>query len=332
MKRRLKNQVPPILIMTVAILSFALYQWLKPPEVIIPEEKILKEKQEKFSSSQQAYDSGETRNILEPNVVHISSSSAKQGDTVLVKIPNQFTTVKPEGKLESIKINFLKLAENWIAIIGIDAKKEPGEYKVIVNFPDGQIFQKEINILQRKFPVTELLVTEELREKGYTPSKIAENIITKENLALKEVLSIFTEKPYFDQVFIYPLKEIEVVGAFGNIRKSGDLALQHLGVDLDAAIGTPVYAVNDGLVRFSENLNTYGKTLIIDHGLGIFSLYLHLDEFKVVEGKRVERGKIIGLSGNTGYSISPHLHLSIKVNDASVDPLRFIETIEKEIK
>ncbi|TSD01862.1 MAG: peptidase M23, partial [Parcubacteria group bacterium Athens0714_26] len=75
----------------------------------------------------------------------------------------------------------------------------------------------------------------------------------------------------------------------------------------------------------------YGKTLIIDHGLGIFSLYLHLDEFKVLNGKGVKRGELVGLSGNTGYSISPHLHFSIKANGASVDPLKFIETTKKEL-
>jgi len=121
------------------------------------------------------------------------------------------------------------------------------------------------------------------------------------------------------------------VGAFGNIRKSGEISLQHLGVDLEANIDTPVYAINDGTVRLSQELTNYGKTIIIDHGMGIFSLYLHLDEFKVFERKAVKKGEIIALSGNTGYSIAPHLHLGVKISGSSVDPLRFIETTEKEM-
>jgi murein DD-endopeptidase MepM/ murein hydrolase activator NlpD len=117
------------------------------------------------------------------------------------------------------------------------------------------------------------------------------------------------------------------VGAFGNIRKSGDVSLQHLGVDLDANTGTPVYAINDGKVTgVLEGLINYGNTVIIDHGLGIFSLYLHLDEFKVSLGQTVKKDDVIGLSGNTGYSIAPHLHFSIKLNGASVDPVKFINS------
>ena len=127
------------------------------------------------------------------------------------------------------------------------------------------------------------------------------------------------------------MKKIQVVGDFGNIRKSESSSIQHLGVDLKADTGTPVYAVNDGVVRFSEDLNTYGKTLIIDHGLGIFSLYLHLNEFKVFSEQRIEQDDIMGFSGNTGYSIAPHLHFSIKVNGANIDPLKFIDLTEKEM-
>lgn len=186
--------------------------------------------------------------------------------------------------------------------------------------------------MNSNFPVTELLVTKELEEKGFTPSKIVDEIVSKENLVLKKALSIYTPKPYFDQAFAYPLEKIKDVGPFGNIRKSVEITLQHLGVDLEADIGTPAFSINDGIVRLSQKLTNYGKTIIIDHGMRIFFPYLHLDEFKVSEGKAAKRGEIIALSGNTGYSIELHLHLSIKINRASVDPLRFIETLEKGMK
>jgi len=88
-------------------------------------------------------------------------------------------------------------------------------------------YQKAFGLKQGDFPVTELVVTKELEEEGYSPSKIVEEITTKENLALGEILAIYTPQAYFDRAFLYPLEKIKDVGAFGNIRKSGDYAAQH---------------------------------------------------------------------------------------------------------
>jgi len=71
--------------------------------------------------------------------------------------------------------------------------------------------------------------------------------------------------------------------------------------------------------------------VVIDHGLGIYSLYLHLSEINVSVGQLVERGKVIGLVGSTGYSLEPHLHFSLKVNGASVEPLGFIDTVNASL-
>jgi len=260
--------------------------------------------------------------------VYISSLSPQQGDTLVIKIKTNLSPEKIGGNFDSKKINFSKIGEDLIGIVGISVKEKLGKYNLTIDLPEGNFLKKELNIVERKFPVTELVVTKELEKKGFSTSKIEENV-AKENLVLNEVLSIFTPRVYFDQPFIYPLEKIKDVGAFGNIRKRGEITLQHLGVDLDADVGTPVYAINDGVVRLSRELTNYGKTVIIDHGLGIFSLYLHLDEFKVSKEKAVKRGDIVALSGNTGYSIAPHLHLGIKIDRVSVDPLRFLETTKK---
>lgn len=262
--------------------------------------------------------------------VHISSLSPQLGDTLIIKIKTDLPSESVTVDLNSKKIKFSKIGKDLVGILGISVKEKPGKYNLTINFPEGVFLKKELNIVERKFPITELLVTGELKEKGFSPAKIEENV-TKENLLLNKVMSIFTPQAYFSQPFIYPLEKIKDVGCFGNIRKSGKTSLRHLGVDLEADIGTPVYAINDGVVRLSQELTNYGKTIIIDHGMGIFSLYLHLDKFKVVEGTKVKKGEIIALSGNTGYSIEPHLHFSVITNNTNVDPLRFIEATEKEL-
>ena len=260
----------------------------------------------------------------------ISSLLPKQGDTLVIEIKTNLDPEKVKGEFGSKKINFFRFEENLASILGISIKEKPGNYNLIIEFPGGTFLKKKIKITERKFPMTELLVTEELKERGVTPQRIEENI-KKENQEISQILQIFTPLPYFQESFIYPLEKIKVIGDFGNIRKSGKVAIQHLGVDLEATTGTPVFAINDGVVKLSKELPNYGKTIIIDHGVGIFSLYLHLEEFKVSEGERVKRGEIIALSGNTGYSISPHLHFSIKINGISVDPLRFIKIMNSAI-
>jgi hypothetical protein len=258
----------------------------------------------------------------------ISSLSLEQGDTLLIKINPGSKIEKINGALNFRKIIFSKIEENFIGILGISVKERPGNYDLVIDSHEGTFLKKKVKISERKFQITELLVTKELEEKGITHSKIKEEV-EKENKAIYEILQFFTPFPCFKESFVYPLEKIKVVGDFGNIRKSGKVAIQHLGVDLEATNGTPVFAINDGVVKLSKELPNYGKTIIIDHGLGIFSLYLHLNEFKVSEGQKVKRGEIIALSGNTGYSISPHLHFSVKINGISVDPLRFIEIMKK---
>jgi murein DD-endopeptidase MepM/ murein hydrolase activator NlpD len=96
----------------------------------------------------------------------------------------------------------------------------------------------------------------------------------------------------------------------------------HAGVDLAASPGTPVTATAGGVVRFAGAAEAYGKTIILDHGLGIESRYAHLQQISVASGQRVERGQLIGLSGNTGRSTAPHLHYEVQVNGRAVDPRR----------
>lgn len=272
------------------------------------------------------------RKVIKLPKISLSSTELEQGDTLLIKIDkNQITSrVLPTAQLDGKKIDFFQSATgDWLAIVGIDIRKKPGKYDLEFNFGNEISLKKKINVVKRKVPITELVVIPELKEKGFTPKKILESMVTKEKFAIKEVLALYTSQAYFSRGFNYPLQKIKDVGAFGVIRKSGDIAIWHLGVDLEAEPGTPIYAINDGRVCFAQKLPTYGKTLIIDHGLGIFSLYLHLNQFKVKKDQVVKRGDIIAFSGNTGYSIEPHLHFSVKIKGASVDPLRFIKSLDK---
>jgi murein DD-endopeptidase MepM/ murein hydrolase activator NlpD len=96
----------------------------------------------------------------------------------------------------------------------------------------------------------------------------------------------------------------------------------HSGIDLAAASGTPVKATAGGTVRFAGAAEGYGNSVIVDHGAGVESRYGHLQTVGVARGQRVERGQLLGLSGNTGRSTAPHLHYEVLVDGRPVDPRR----------
>jgi murein DD-endopeptidase MepM/ murein hydrolase activator NlpD len=98
----------------------------------------------------------------------------------------------------------------------------------------------------------------------------------------------------------------------------------HLGLDFRVPSGTPVAAMNTGTVLLARPLYYEGNFVVIDHGQGLLSLYLHLSEFKVKEGERVRRGQEIGLSGGTGRATGPHLHVAVRWQGIYLDPLRLI--------
>lgn len=260
--------------------------------------------------------------------VYISSENPKQGDTLLIKISGRYPAVS--GLFENEALNFFRNSEHsdWSSLLGIDADAVPGKYKISVN-AFGEKIEKEINIELKNFPSYKLIISKEQQDKGYTGEKIVSNIRNNDNPILNQVLEKFTPSPNFNSSFTFPLVKMQKSGlVFGQFVKSAGYQLQHFGIDLGAATGTKVYAINDGKVVLAKELSNYGKTVVVDHGLGIFSLYLHLDEFKVQLDQDVKKDWVIGLSGNSGLSSGPHLHFSIRDNGTRVDPILFIKASE----
>jgi murein DD-endopeptidase MepM/ murein hydrolase activator NlpD len=122
----------------------------------------------------------------------------------------------------------------------------------------------------------------------------------------------------------------DVIDPFGLIYENNPFR-RHEGVDLRTSTGNEVRAINAGrAVLVVKGFRAEGNMIIISHGLGIFSVYMHLSKFKVKEGEIVKQKQIIALSGKTGRGVrEPHLHFNIKIIDTYVDPLKFIDTINQ---
>jgi murein DD-endopeptidase MepM/ murein hydrolase activator NlpD len=148
--------------------------------------------------------------------------------------------------------------------------------------------------------------------------------VNKESKMLKGLLQAFRNERLWSGPFIRPV-EGEISGEFGlNRIINGQSRSPHTGVDLRAEEGTPVLACNSGVVIFVGQLFFSGKSVVLDHGWGLYSMYFHLSEALVKKGEKVHTGTLLGRVGSTGRSTEPHLHWAIRINGARVDPLALL--------
>ena len=129
---------------------------------------------------------------------------------------------------------------------------------------------------------------------------------------------------YLDD-FIMPI-EGEISEPFGTKRVLNHKTPwgYHGGVDIPADAGTPIQASNGGIVELSDKLPVYGNVVVINHGQGFATIYMHMQERHVKEGDTVTKGEIIGLVGSTGLSTGPHLHWGLYLHGVKVDPIRWL--------
>ena len=100
----------------------------------------------------------------------------------------------------------------------------------------------------------------------------------------------------------------------------------HTGVDVATDYGAPVHATADGIVTTAENHAGYGRLVVVDHGFGITTWYAHLSSFSAIPGARIKRGEVLGYTGISGRSTGPHVHYEVRVNNAPVNPWRYMRS------
>ena len=212
------------------------------------------------------------------------------------------------------------------ALIGIDLNKKPGNYELAAELSDGRVLKTIINVGERQKIEAPLGIPQKL---GGNTSESQKELITTLALENQGLANLRTgTKAFWTEKFILPLKQIFITDEYGYSRQTGEYSIAHKGVDYRAKEGTPVLALNRGVVRVAKTYRNYGKTIVVDHGLGLMTFYMHLSKIKVNNGELVRRGQIIGLSGETGYAESPHLHLTVRINGISIDPVKFVELFQ----
>ncbi len=247
-----------------------------------------------------------------------------QGDPVMVLLEGTTTLSDiQEARFDGKKINFFLYQSKPAALIGVDLHKTPGTYPIIIKLKNGDVLNGSVVINKRDKIEMPLGIPEKLGGNTTTSQNNLVSELAKENALLANIRT--SALPLWTEKFLFPLEKILVTDSYGYSRKTGQYEIAHKGVDYRAKEGTSIFAMNRGIVRIAKESRTYGKMIVIDHGMGLQTFYLHLSKINVKEGEQVKRAQLIGLSGQTGYADAPHLHLSIRIGNVSIDPVKFMD-------
>jgi murein DD-endopeptidase MepM/ murein hydrolase activator NlpD len=257
-----------------------------------------------------------------------ASVPLKQGEVLIYPLNIETETSAYLGKE---KMPVFEHDGKKYALLAADVNEKAGNYNLKIK--SGTQKEEEKKIIKVKLGNFKKILTK-VPYKFSTLSKDLQEKVVEEKAPLAasliEALTKPAQKLWTD--FQYPLDKITITSPFGYKRIYTNHTTTHTGVDLRAAIGTPVYAISDGEILWGEQKRLYleGPTVVIDHGEGIVSKYLHLSKVIVKTGDTVKGGDIIGYSGAEGADVTgAHLHFAIKVGDASVNPLQFINEFQK---
>ena len=224
------------------------------------------------------------------------------------------------GKLNSIEINGKKQKTyddgNFIFAFGRKFSE-----KVLVSYNG---VKKEFEIKKKKYKIEKI---SGLPKQKVEPSKRDLEKIFEDRKKIVNAKKIGVRKKMFEKNFILPAKG-RISGVYGSQRILNNKPRSpHNGIDIAAKEGTNIFAPSSGIVKLIDrNMFFTGKTVIIDHGMGLISIFAHLSKIDVKENEIIEKGEKIGQIGMTGRATGPHLHWGMYLENKTVDPMLVVES------
>jgi len=257
--------------------------------------------------------------------VHAQPTKLVNGAPVFfqVKSPARLRSLSGSWLGHKVPFSFDAKSKTWYALAGVSLETAPGSYSLELagETPDGNGGVKNLS-LTRKFSVArgkypKIAVKLSVEGKFTEPSPEQQKEIAEGVQVKKDYLSRVTPEREWSGPFTAPA-DAAISDVFGSERVfNGRTSSPHLGLDFRVPSGTPVAAMNDGTVLLARPLYFEGNFVVLDHGQGLLTLYLHLSEFKVKEGDQVKRGQEIGLSGGTGRATGPSSRRGAMAGDVS---------------
>jgi murein DD-endopeptidase MepM/ murein hydrolase activator NlpD len=264
--------------------------------------------------------------------VRAEPSRPVNGGPVLfeVKPPVRLASLHGSWMGHDVPFSFDAKTKTWFALAGVAIETAPGNYALALSGEaagekspnETMSFSNKFVITRAKYPKHEVKLNVEGKFTEPTPEQQKE--IEEGQQIKKDHLNLVTPGREWSGPFTTPA-DAPISDVFGSQRVfNGKTSSPHQGLDFRVPTGTPVAAMNDGTVLLARPLYFEGNFVVIDHGQGLLTLYLHLSEFKVKEGDAVKRGQVIGLSGGTGRATGPHLHVAVRWQGTYLDPARLL--------
>lgn len=249
------------------------------------------------------------------------------GSPVLFRItaPPKLSELKGEFLGQELTFRFGADCHCWYALAGVGLETKPGRYTLHIAGKGGTAAEASLNyavtVGAAHYPSSTIKVAPAFVE----PPKEVQPLIQAADAAKKQAFSITDPEPLWSGRFLPPA-DAETSGVFGTSRVvNGVQQAQHKGLDFRVNTGTPVHATNAATVILARPLYFEGNCVMLDHGQGLVTIYMHLSEFKVKEGDKVTLGQLIALSGGTGRSTGPHLHFAVRWRGEYLNPATLLE-------
>jgi murein DD-endopeptidase MepM/ murein hydrolase activator NlpD len=247
-----------------------------------------------------------------------------------VKAPARLESLSGTWLGHEVSFSFDAKSQTWIALAGVSFETAPGTYTLELTGetkagkPPGEkiTFSRKLTVARGKYPKIQAKLSVESKFTEPTPEQ--QKQIEESQQIKKDYLNRVTPDREWSGQFAAPA-DAAISDVFGSQRIfNGKTSSPHLGLDFRVPSGTPVEAMNDGTVLLARPLYFEGNFVVLDHGQGLLTIYMHLSEFKVKEGDPVKRGQVIALSGGTGRATGPHLHAGVRWQGTYLDPAALI--------
>lgn len=256
-------------------------------------------------------------------VISLRARSFRPGELVVVSIstPPGAASVAVRAFDTDVSAHRVSPIE-WQAIAGIDLDVVPGDHEVSARV-DGVAAATRVDVVARAFPLRKLTVNPDFVN---PPASVAKRI-EEESRLIERAYASGAAEPLWDGPFLRPVPH-QANSRFGTRSVfNGEPRSPHAGTDFLSPAGTPVRAPNAGRIAVARDLFFAGRSVMIDHGAGVFSQLAHLSRIDVREGEGVKAGQVVGLVGATGRVTGAHLHWAVRASGARVDALSLLKVL-----